>query len=192
MLLSYILLLHVIKSMKVEVLVAQLCLILCNPMKCNSPGSSVHGIFQARIMEWVAIPFFREASWPRGGNWVSCFACRFFTIWATRKATIVPYYWGFPGGISAKESTYNARGYRDTSSTPGQRRSPGGGDGNPFQCSCLENSMDRGAWWAVVYGVAKSQTRLSTHIDTPLIIDFILNSRFSFKDILEMQKKKKF
>ena len=52
--------------------------------------------------------------------------------------------------------------------------------------------MDRGAWWAVVYGVAKSQTRLSTHIDTPLIIDFILNSRFSFKDILEMQKKKSF
>ena len=39
-------------------------------------------------------------------------------------------------------------------------RSPGGGHGNPLQCSCLENSMDRGAWWAMVHGVAKSQTRL--------------------------------
>ena len=44
---------------------------------------------------------------------------------------------------------------------PGLGRSPGGGNGNPFQYSCLENSMDRGAWKAVVHGVAKSQTQLS-------------------------------
>ena len=43
--------------MKVKVLVAQLCLTLCNPMDCSPPGSSVHGIFQARILEWVAISF---------------------------------------------------------------------------------------------------------------------------------------
>ena len=96
---------------------------------------------------------------------------------------------GFPGGTVVKNLPANAG---DRGSIPGWERYPGIGNGNPFQCSCLENSMDRGAWWAVVYGVAKSQTRLSTHIDTPLIIDFILNSRFSFKDILEMQKKKKF
>ena len=44
---------------------------------------------------------------------------------------------------------------------PGSGRSPGEGNGNPLQYSCLENSMDRGSWWATVHGVAKSQTRLS-------------------------------
>ena len=48
-----------------KVKVAQLCLILCNPMDCSLPGSSVHGILQARILEWVAIPFSRGASQPR-------------------------------------------------------------------------------------------------------------------------------
>ena len=55
---------------------------------------------------------------------------------------------------------------RDTSSTPESGRSPAGGHGNPLQYSCLENSTDRGAWWARVHRVAKSQTqlkRLSTH-----------------------------
>ena len=49
----------------------------------------------------------------------------------------------------------------DPSSIPGSGRSPGEGNGNPLQYSCLENSVDRGAWWATVHGVAKSQTRLS-------------------------------
>ena len=46
-------------------LVAQSCLALCDPMDCSSPGSSVHGILQARILEWAAIPFSRGSSWPR-------------------------------------------------------------------------------------------------------------------------------
>ena len=50
---------------------------------------------------------------------------------------------------------------RDVGSIPGSGRSPGGGHGNPLQYSCLENPMDRGAWWATVHGVAKSRTRLS-------------------------------
>ena len=49
----------------------------------------------------------------------------------------------------------------DTGSIPGSGRSPGEGNGNPLRYSCLENSMDRGAWWAIVLGVAKSHTRLS-------------------------------
>ena len=49
----------------------------------------------------------------------------------------------------------------DTSSIPGLGRALGGGNGNPLQYSCLKNSMDRGAWWATVLGMAKSQTRLS-------------------------------
>ena len=52
-------------------------------------------------------------------------------------------------------------GGRDKVSVSGSERSPGGGNGNPPQYSCLENPMDRGAWWATVYGVTKSQTGLS-------------------------------
>ena len=62
---------------------------------------------------------------------------------------------GFPGSSVGKDSTCNAG---DSGSTPGCRRSPGGGNGNPLQYSCLENPMDRGAWQATVHGVAKSQT----------------------------------
>ena len=64
----------------------------------------------------------------------------------------------FPGGSEGKGSTYNAG---DLGSIPGLGRSPGEGNGNPLQYSCLENSMDRAAWWATVHGVTKSQTRLS-------------------------------
>ena len=55
-------------------------------MDCSSSGSSVRGISQARILEWVAIPFFKGSSWPRDWNRVFCIVGRFFTIWATRKA----------------------------------------------------------------------------------------------------------
>ena len=57
--------LHQICTIKYEYEVAQLCLTLCNPIDCSLPGSSVHGIFQARILEWVAISFSRESSRPR-------------------------------------------------------------------------------------------------------------------------------
>ena len=55
-----------------------------------------------------------------------------------------------------KNLLVNAGDVRDAGSIPGSGRSPGGGHGNPLQCSCLENPIDRGAWWAVVHGVAKS------------------------------------
>ena len=65
---------------------------------------------------------------------------------------------GFPGGSDSKESAYNAG---DLGSIPGSGRSPGEGNGYPLQYSCLENPMDRGAWWAIVHGVTESQTQLS-------------------------------
>ena len=69
----------------------------------------------------------------------------------------------FPGGSDDKESAHKAG---DVGSIPGSGISPGEGNGNPLQYSCLENSMDRGAWQATVYGVAKSQTQLSDeHFD---------------------------
>ena len=68
------------------VLISQLCPTLCDSMDCSLPGSSVHGISQARILEWEAISFSRGSSWPRDQTQVSCIAGRFFTIWATREA----------------------------------------------------------------------------------------------------------
>ena len=68
---------------KVQVIVSQLCLTLCHPMDCSLPGSSVHGILQARILEWDAISFSRASSWPRDQTPVSMLACRFFTICVT-------------------------------------------------------------------------------------------------------------
>ena len=62
---------------------------------------------------------------------------------------------GFPGGSEDKVSACNAG---DLGSIPGLGRSPGGGNGNPLQYSCLKNPMDRGAWQATVPGMAKSQT----------------------------------
>ena len=64
----------------------QLSLMFCNHMDCSRPDSSVHGILQARILEWVAIPFSRISSQPRDWAWVSCIAGGFLTIWATREA----------------------------------------------------------------------------------------------------------
>ena len=64
----------------------QSCPTLCNPMNCSLAASSVYGILQARILEWIAIPFSRGSSQPRDWTWVSCIAGRFFTIWATREA----------------------------------------------------------------------------------------------------------
>ena len=64
----------------------------------------------------------------------------------------------FPGGSEVKVSAWNAG---DQDLIPGSGRSPGEGNGNPFQYSCLENPMEGGAWSAIVHGVAKSRTRLS-------------------------------
>ena len=64
----------------------------------------------------------------------------------------------FPGGSEVKVSAWNVG---DPGSIPGSGRSPGEGNGNPLQYSCLENPMEGGGWWATVHGVAKSRTRLS-------------------------------
>ena len=84
----------------------------------------------------------------------------------------------FPGGSDGKESACSAG---DLGSIPGLGRSPGEGHGNPLQYSCLENSMDRGAWRAAVCGVAKSRSRL---IIAHLLLGkcFSLGSKFSISD----------
>ena len=73
---------------------------------------------------------------------------------------------GFLGGALVKNLPANAGDARDTDSTPGSGRSLGVGNGNLLQHSCLGNPMDRGAWWATVLGVTKSQIRLSAQEHT--------------------------
>ena len=112
-------------SMKVKVLVAQLCPTLCDPMDYSPPGSSVYGIPQARILEPIAIPF--------------------STIHSKH---LIPrsYDWGFPGGSVIKNPPANAG---DTGLIPGLGRFPRGGNGNPFQYSYLNNPMNRGNLWGL-------------------------------------------
>ena len=110
-----------------------MCLLLSHVQLFATPWTvarqvSVHGILQARILEWVAIPFSRGSSWPRDWTRVSCIAGRFFTSWATR---------GDQGSVS------------------GLGRSPGEGNGYPFQYSSLKNSMDRRTWWLQAMGLKK-------------------------------------
>ena len=111
---------------------------LSHPMDCGPPGSSIHGICQARILEWGAIAF-------------SLYTSEMDSTWASQVALVV------------KNPSASAG---DASSIPGSARSPGEGNGNPLQDSCLGNLMDSGAWQATVHGVTKNQTRLSTRAES--------------------------
>ena len=153
-------------------------------MDYSPPGSSVHDIFQARILEWVAMFSSRGSSWPRDQTCVSYIFCIARcgkpngTVWnrlknkrgrfiektgenqtQTRYVIRCLYFshnisvFGLPWWLSSKESACNAEDTGDKGFIPGSGRSPGGENGNPFQYSCLENPMDRGAWQATVYGI---------------------------------------
>ena len=86
---------------------------------------------------------------------------------------------GFPGGLVGKEPACNAGDAGDMGSIPGSGRSPGGGHSNPLQYSCLENPMDRGAWWAIAHN-SQSQTRLKW-----------LSMHASFSHLMKNKKKNK-
>ena len=183
---------------EVKVEVAQSCPTLCDPMDYE-----VHGILQARTLEWVTVPFPRGSSQPRDRSrsptlqadslpgkpknteWVAygfssgsfprrdptgvcCTEGGFLASWATGDSQ---------RDSSAGLQTNKRQGLRTTTRwrngndsacqcgdaglVSGLGRSPGAGNGSPLQCSCLENPMDGGAWWATVHGGAKSWTRLS-------------------------------
>ena len=82
---------------------------LCDPMDGSPPSSSVHGILQARILEWVVIPISRRFSWPRDQTWVSCIGGRFFTIWSTETLEIAPlfHHLSHPLSLPSKLSIQN-------------------------------------------------------------------------------------
>ena len=148
--------------------VAQSCPTLCDPMDCSLPGSSVHGIFQAVVLEWIAISFSKGSSQPRDRTQVSCIVDRHFTVWPTGKSIYFSAKMGIimvPTSATqvvllGKNLPASAGDGRDASLIPGSGRSPGGGHGCPLWYSCLENPMDRGAWWATVHRVTKSQAQL--------------------------------
>ena len=96
---------------------------------------------------------------------------------------------GFPGGTSGREQAYQCRRRKKCRFDPGSGRSPGGGHGNPLQYSCLENPMDRGAWWATVHRVAQSQTelkQLSRHASKRILkdVDVMIHLSPSFQTYL--------
>ena len=133
--------------------VTQSCLTLCNPTDCI-----VHGVLQARILEWVVLPFSRGSSQPRDLTQVSWIAGRCFTVWATKEApctylVTIFLVMGFVGGSADKESACNAGNLGlilELGRSPGERKD------YTLQFSGLENSMDY-----IVHGVTKSWTRLS-------------------------------
>ena len=139
-------------KVKNESEVVQLCPTFSDPMDCSLPGSSVHGIFQARALEWVPLP----APPPYSGPTMPI-TCR-----KGRRVENHPMLMshGLPGGSVMKNPPTNAG---DLGRIPGPSRSTEGGKGNPLQYSCLGNPVDRGASWARVLVVSKSQTQLSEY-----------------------------
>ena len=149
-------------------------LTLCNPM-----DYTVYEILYARILEWVAFPFSRGSSQLTDQSQVSHIAGEFFASWATRKAqppiiycsdflaptsdSLFPmemvqtlaWYKSLLSGSSLLFYLVSLRPFPSISAPL-----VGEGNGNPLQCSCLENPRDGGAWWAAVSGVAQSRTQL--------------------------------
>ena len=139
-------------------------------MDCSLPGSSSHGIFQARVLEWGAIAFSdsvlysdvngKEIQKKRGYTYILIhFVIQQKLKWASLVAQTVT-------NPPTKQETWVRALDREESDTTERLHFHfslsciGEGNGNPLQCSCLENPRDRGAWWAAVYGVAQSRTQL--------------------------------
>ena len=132
---------------------------LSNPMDCSLPGSSIHGIFQARVLEWGAIAFSDLTSLGTKKMQDKIIFLYVYLDLSNRRSSMIKLrYLGFPSGSDGKESACNSG---DPGSTPRSGRSHRERHGDPLQYSCLENPMDRGAWRTTVHGVAKSWTRLS-------------------------------
>ena len=118
-------------EIKSESEVAQSCPVLCDTMNCSLWGSSVHAIFQARVLEWVAFPFSRGSSWPRDQTRVSCITDRRFTLWATGKFFIIACRPGCPAQEGEPSALHSALWAVDRISPPAPLPSQ-----RSLQCSC--------------------------------------------------------
>ena len=135
--------------------VTQSCPTLCDPMDCSLSGSSVHGIFQARILEWVAVSFSRGSSQPKDRTRVSCIASRRFTVWATR--------W-----VSGKTSFCQCRSQRRCRFDPSVKDTLEEEVTILFSVLAQRMSWTGGAWQATFHEVAESDMteELSIHVKT--------------------------
>ena len=142
-------------KVKSESEVAQSGPTLSDPMDCSLPGSSIHGIFQARVLEWGAIAF-------------SNFKHTMYLFYPRLlKSQWHPTPVLLPGKSHGRRSLEGCSPWSRWGSDMTEwlhfhfsLSCIGEGNGKPLQCSCLENPRDGGAWWAALYGVAQSQTRL--------------------------------
>ena len=162
---------HIFKKISMEITAKSLqsCPTLSDPVDCNPRGSSIYRIFQAKVLEWGAIPFseWRLLLHPIQKPWKQIFKC-FWMIFLCMCTSVPSLHFlqssmGFPAGSVVKNPPANAGDTRDAGSVPALGRSPGEGNDNPLQYSCLEKSMDRGAWWATVHVGVKNWTWRSTH-----------------------------
>ena len=167
----------------------QSCPTLCHPRDCSPPACSVHGILQARILEWLALFSSRGSFQTRDPICASCVSCigrqvlyhqhhcdspnlKYLLSESLQKRLPVPDLWQpIPVLLSGKSHGWRSLvgcslwGREEWDMTEQLHfdfslSCIGEGNGNPLQCSCLENPRDREAWWAAVSGVAQSRTRL--------------------------------
>ena len=123
-----------------------------NPMDRGAWWGTVHGVAESgmtgQLTQLSGASSLHLPTLLSIGSGSSCITGRTHKTWASQVALV------------AKNPPASAGDTRDVGSIPVLGRSPGGGHGNPLQCSCLENPMDRGAWWATVHGAARSRTPL--------------------------------
>ena len=149
-------------KVKSESEVAQSCLTLSDPVDCSLPGSSVRGIFQARVLEWGAIAF---SEWYITAIKKNVFESVYCFMSGRRQWHPTPVL--LPGKSHGWRSLVGCspRGREELNMTEQLHfhfslSCIAEGNGSPLQCSCLENPRDGGAWWAAVYGVTQSRTQL--------------------------------
>ena len=148
-------------------LVAQSCLTLYDPMACSPPGSSVYGDSPGKNTRVGCHSLLQGIFTTQGWTSGLPHAGRFFTIWATRILNNTKRMSGASQvALVVKNLPVSAEEVRDVGLIPGLGRSPGRGQGNPLQYSCLETPMARGAWRATVHRVTNSHTWLSILVHT--------------------------
>ena len=146
--------------------VAQSCPTFSDPVDCTPPGSSIRGIFQARVLEWRAIAFsVATAEFSKLAGILSAALSQHHLLGGTStEKAVAPTPVLLPGKSHGQRSLAGCGpwGREELDMISLSLSCIGEGNGNPLQCSCLENPKDGGAWWAAVYGVAESNTTEAT------------------------------